>query len=133
MGWVKRLADHVIQDRMGHADLEFAWVDLRPADPAEQAKMLDLYVRDGIYTVNEARGILGFDPVAGGDQADGLRHHRRGASRYKRRQRHRQRAWAGSLASAVCSNLSAPTPCARTTSTRTNRVSPRATPTAANG
>ena len=69
MGWVKRLADHVIQDRMGHADLEFAWIDLRPADPADQAKMLDLYVRDGIYTVNEARGILGFDPVAGGDQA----------------------------------------------------------------
>ena len=69
MGWVKRLVDHVIQDRMGHGDLEFAWIDLRPADPAEQAKMLDLYVRDGIYTDNEARGILGFDPVAGGDQA----------------------------------------------------------------
>jgi hypothetical protein len=69
MGWVKRLVDHVIQDRMGHADLEFAWVDLRPADPAEQAKLLDLYVRDGIYTVNEARDILGLDPVRGGDQA----------------------------------------------------------------
>jgi len=54
MGWVKRLADHVIQDRMGHADLEFAWVDLRPADPAEQAKMLDLFVRGGIY--NGQRG-----------------------------------------------------------------------------
>jgi hypothetical protein len=48
MGWVKRLADHVIQDRMGHRDLEFAWIDLRPADPAEQARMLDLYVRGGI-------------------------------------------------------------------------------------
>jgi len=68
-GWVKRLADHVIQDRMGHADLEFAWVDLRPADPAEQAKMLDIYVRGGIYTVNEARDILGFDPIAGGEAA----------------------------------------------------------------
>jgi hypothetical protein len=29
--------------------------------------MLDLHVRDGIYTVNEARGILDLDPVAGGD------------------------------------------------------------------
>jgi HK97 family phage portal protein len=67
MGWVKRLADHVIQDRSGHRDLEFAWVDLRPADPAEQAKMLDTYVRAGIYAVNEARDILGFDPVAGGE------------------------------------------------------------------
>ncbi len=69
MGWVKRLADHVIQDRMGQADLEFAWVDRRPTDPAEQARMLDTYVRDGICTVNEARDILGFDPVAGGERA----------------------------------------------------------------
>jgi HK97 family phage portal protein len=69
MGWVKRLADHVIQDRMGHRDLEFAWIDLRPADPAEQAKMLDIYVRAGIYAVNEAREILGFNPVPGGERA----------------------------------------------------------------
>jgi hypothetical protein len=67
MGWVKRLADHVIQDRMGQTDLEFAWLDLRPADPAEQAKMLDLYVRGGIYTINEARDVLGFDPIPGGE------------------------------------------------------------------
>jgi hypothetical protein len=69
MGWVKRLADHVTQDLMGHDDLEFAWVDPRHADPAEQAKMLDTYVRSGIYTINEARAALGFDPVAGGDRA----------------------------------------------------------------
>ena len=69
MGWVKRLADHVTQDLMGHDDLEFAWIDPRHADPAEQAKMLDTYVRSGIYTINEARAALGFDPVAGGDQA----------------------------------------------------------------
>jgi hypothetical protein len=67
MGWVKWLVDHVIQDRMGQADLEFAWVDVRPADPAEQAKMLDIYVRARIYAVNEARDVLGFDPVAGGE------------------------------------------------------------------
>jgi len=65
MGWVKRLADHVIQDRMGHADLEFGWVDLRPADPAEQATMFDIYLRNGVYTVNEARDILGMEAIAG--------------------------------------------------------------------
>jgi len=79
-GWVKRLADHVIQDRLGHPDLEFSpspdgppWrsdpgIHERAADPAEQAKLLDLYVKDAIYTVNEARDILGLDPVPGGDQ-----------------------------------------------------------------
>ncbi|HKS88741.1 MAG TPA: phage portal protein [Stellaceae bacterium] len=69
MGWVKRLVDHVIQDRMGHGDLEFAWADPRPSDPAAQARMLDTLVRSGIYTVNEARAALGVDPVAGGEQA----------------------------------------------------------------
>jgi HK97 family phage portal protein len=68
-GWVKRLADHVIQDRMGHADLEFAWVDPRPVQPTEQARVLDIYVRRGIYTVNEARDILGFSPIDGGERA----------------------------------------------------------------
>ncbi|MGE3942510.1 MAG: phage portal protein [Alphaproteobacteria bacterium] len=66
--WVKNLIDHVIQDRMGHADLEFAWVDPRPIQPIEQARVLDIYVRRGIYTVNEARGILGFGPIPGGEQ-----------------------------------------------------------------
>jgi HK97 family phage portal protein len=68
MGWVKRLADHVIQDRFGARDLEFAWLDLRPEDPDLQSKILDLYVRSGIYAVNEARQVLGLDPVPGGDR-----------------------------------------------------------------
>jgi len=67
MGWVKRLVDHVIQNVIGEPDLEFVWADLQPADPAEQAKILDIYVRDGIYAVNEARDILGLGPVPGGD------------------------------------------------------------------
>lgn len=67
MGWVKRLADHVIQDHLGAPELEFVWGDPRPADPAEQAKIIDTYVRGGIYTVNEARNLLGLAPVPGGE------------------------------------------------------------------
>ena len=33
MGWVKRLCDDVIQDRMGHPDLEFAWAETRIRTP----------------------------------------------------------------------------------------------------
>jgi HK97 family phage portal protein len=66
LGWVKRLIDGVIQDRMGHPDLEFVWSDVRPADPKDQATILGSYVRDGIYTLNEARDVLGLDPVEGG-------------------------------------------------------------------
>ena len=68
MGWVKRLVDSVIQNRMGHTDLEFAWSDVRPTDPNDQAAVLTGYVKDGIYTLNEARDILGLDPIEGGDE-----------------------------------------------------------------
>jgi HK97 family phage portal protein len=67
MAWVKRLCDGVIQDLMGYADLEFAWAEKRDLDPAEQATILDTYVRNGSYTLNEARDVLGMDPVEGGD------------------------------------------------------------------
>ena len=60
---MKRLADHVIQDRLGHPDLEWAWLDDRALDPAEQAKLLDLYVRSGVYTINEARASAGKPPA----------------------------------------------------------------------
>ncbi len=66
--WVKRLIDGVIQDRMGHPDLEFIWSDVQATDPKNQASILDVYVKDGIYTLNEARDILGLAPVEGGDQ-----------------------------------------------------------------
>ena len=68
LGWVKRLIDGVIQDRMGHRDLEFAWSDVRPTDPTDQATILGNYVKDGIYTLNEARDILGLSPVEGGEE-----------------------------------------------------------------
>src|SRR6266481_1677979 len=68
MGWVKRLVDDVIQNRMGHADLEFAWSNSRPTDPKDQATILGGYVRDGIYALNEARDILGLGPIEGGDE-----------------------------------------------------------------
>jgi HK97 family phage portal protein len=68
LGWVKRFIDGVIQDRMGHRDLEFVWSDVRPTDPTNQATILGNYVRDGIYTLNEARDILGLSPVEGGEE-----------------------------------------------------------------
>jgi hypothetical protein len=68
LGWVKRLVDDVIQNRMGHGDLEFAWSDVRPTDPTDQATILGGYVRDGIYSLNEARDILGLGPIEGGDE-----------------------------------------------------------------
>jgi hypothetical protein len=52
---------------MGEGDLEFVWSDDRSADPAAQAKIIDTYVRGGIYAINEARDLLGLPPVPGGN------------------------------------------------------------------
>jgi Phage Mu protein F like protein len=54
---------------MGHPDLEFAWSDKRPVDPADQAQILDVYAQRGIVSINECRDILGLDPIPGGDVA----------------------------------------------------------------
>jgi HK97 family phage portal protein len=67
-GWVKRLVDDVIQNRMGHTDLEFSWANSRHTDPKDQALIIGSYVKDGIYALNEARDVLGLDPVVGGDE-----------------------------------------------------------------
>jgi SPP1 gp7 family putative phage head morphogenesis protein len=69
LGWVKRLIDTVVQDRLGHPDLEFAWSDKRPVDPLEQQQILAEYVHNGIMTRNEGRDILGLDRIPGGDDA----------------------------------------------------------------
>ena len=53
---------------MGHTDLEFVWSDVRSTDPKDQASILDIYVKDGIFTLNEARDTLGLAPIEGGDQ-----------------------------------------------------------------
>jgi hypothetical protein len=66
---VKRFCDNIIQDRMGHADLEFVWNVNQPMGAEDQAKILVSYVSEGIYTRNEARGVLGLDPIEGGNDA----------------------------------------------------------------
>ena len=68
MNWVKRLVDGIIQRRQGHPDLEFAWSDVSPVSPKEQADMLVELTGAGLQTLNEARDQLGLDPVEGGDE-----------------------------------------------------------------
>jgi hypothetical protein len=68
MGWVKRLVDHVIQERQGYSHMEFTWQLPPELDPAVQAKVITSYIHDGVQTLNEGRDQIGLDPVEGGDQ-----------------------------------------------------------------
>ena len=65
--WVKQLCDRVIAREFAANDLEFAWSDDAPSDPAKVASVAVDYVKAGIKSVNEVRAELGLDPVPGGD------------------------------------------------------------------
>ena len=68
MFWVARLVNGIIQRRMGHPDLEFAWSDAVPVSPKEQADMVVELTGAGLQTLNEGRDVLGLGPVEGGDE-----------------------------------------------------------------
>lgn len=66
--WIKRWWDDVIQNRIGMADLEFAWDDQRDIDPDKQATVDDRMLRNGTKTINEVREERGLDPVPNGNR-----------------------------------------------------------------
>jgi hypothetical protein len=68
MGYVKRLADYVIQRVMGYPDLEFAWNAEQPVSPEAQAVNIDKYLRNGTISWNEARDQIGLEPIEGGNE-----------------------------------------------------------------
>jgi hypothetical protein len=63
--WVKSALDHVIQVYLNEPDLEFVWVGDDAVDPLQQAQTLNILVRAGIKTRDEARADLGLAPEAG--------------------------------------------------------------------
>lgn len=69
MRWFKELMNFIIQSDhiLGQHDLEFAWQEREDIDPAVRAKVIDSKIRNGSYTINEARAIYGDEPLEGGD------------------------------------------------------------------
>ena len=66
--WAKRIFDGVIQDDLGFYDLEFVWDTIVDIDPEKQAKIHDLYVKNGTMSINEVRDELGHDAITGGEE-----------------------------------------------------------------
>ena len=64
--WIKNLLDLIIWKYLGQKDLEFAWEEEEELGPQEQASMVDLKVRNGTMTIDEARDLDGKDPYPGG-------------------------------------------------------------------
>ena len=67
--WGKRIFDGVIQDDLGFNDLEFIWDIGDELDREKLARVHDLYLKNGIMTINEARDEIGMETIgATGDQ-----------------------------------------------------------------
>ncbi len=62
--WVKALVDDLLAREFDAADCEFAWTPNETVDPQAQEQVLSAYTGRGILTINEARAVLGRDPLA---------------------------------------------------------------------
>jgi hypothetical protein len=61
--WAKRVFDGVIQDDLGFGDLEFEWITVRDIDIEKQARVHDIYLRNGALSVNDVLDDLGRDGI----------------------------------------------------------------------
>jgi Inorganic Pyrophosphatase len=66
--WKDDIVDPVLR-ALGLPDLEFVFLPTPEPDAEKQAKIHDLYIKNGSRTRNEIRGELGLEPLAGGDVA----------------------------------------------------------------
>lgn len=64
--WWKEIADAVIQDELGHPDLEWAWNDEAEVDRVQQNEMDDKNLRNGSVVIDEVRDRRGQDPLPDG-------------------------------------------------------------------
>jgi hypothetical protein len=63
LAWVKTLIDDILA-REFTGDLEFDWSPTETIDPAAQEQIIASYTSRGILTLNEARALLGRDPLS---------------------------------------------------------------------
>ncbi len=75
--WVARLMSGVIQEDLGHQDLEFAW-DLATKPDQEAAEVYDLWLAKGVATIDEVRDQFNRDPLPNGLGSQPLIYHANG-------------------------------------------------------
>ena len=61
--FLKEIYDRIVQQDLGFRNLQFIWSNLNPADKEQEAKVLDLKIRNGTLSIDEARNIEGLDPI----------------------------------------------------------------------
>ena len=65
--WKDDIMDTIIQEKMGYDDIEFIFQPRPEPDQEKAAKIFDIKIKNGEYSINEARDVDGLDPIPGGD------------------------------------------------------------------
>ena len=61
--YIKNLIDFILVKYFGETEVEFAWQEEVETDALKQAQINDIYVRNGVKSVDEVRAELGLDPI----------------------------------------------------------------------
>lgn len=65
--WKDDIIDPIIQERFGYDDIEFTFLPKPEPDQEKAAKIHDMKVKNGEYSINEVRDEDGLEPIPGGD------------------------------------------------------------------
>ncbi|MDE3023544.1 MAG: phage portal protein, partial [Pseudomonadota bacterium] len=65
--WVVNVVNMIVVRFFGYNDIEFAWQEEQVVDPAQQAEVNDVYLKNGTLSVDEVREELGLDPIGMGN------------------------------------------------------------------
>jgi len=67
--WFKdEIMDPIVQEVLGADGLEFVWLPKPSVDPLQRAQVAQIYVRNGVRSVNEVRQEIGLGRVEGADE-----------------------------------------------------------------
>lgn len=69
MKWVKSIIDLIIFKYFGTDEIEFVWLQDEEPDPLVSAQINDIYVKNGVLSVNEIRESLGLSKISEKTQA----------------------------------------------------------------
>lgn len=61
--WKDDIMDPIIQEKFGYDDVEFVFLPRPEPDQEKQSKIHQVYVRDGIYSINDVLEELGKEPI----------------------------------------------------------------------
>lgn len=63
--WLKEMMDDIIEEEFQTEDYEFIWTETKEQDQAQAATIRQGDVKNGIITINEARELIGLEPIEG--------------------------------------------------------------------